>query len=138
MESLPIWRYVHYFSNVKCVFNSFRSHLPLPWIVMCECCVCSSHCCLTAVAWQWAVVCWELLMACTHSPLWQQRWEPKAFNYNLSRQHKLWKLRNVGLKHLCAQYRSHLLFHSCDFSLYCSKKIQCQATVNQLKFVTSK
>lgn len=65
--------------HLKSIFflsYSCLSRPPLPWTVMCEWFVCWSPCCWTAVAWLWSVVCWELPMACTPSPLWQQRWEP--------------------------------------------------------------
>lgn len=62
-------------SNPHFLPYSFLSRPPLPWTAMCECFVCWSPCCWTAAASLWSAVCWEPPMACTPSPLWQQRWE---------------------------------------------------------------
>lgn len=55
--------------------HSCLSPHPHLWTAMCVCSVCWSPCFWTVVAWLWSAASWELLMACTRSPSWQQRWE---------------------------------------------------------------
>lgn len=71
--------------------HSCHSPPPHQWTATCEYFVCWSPCCWAAVVWPWSVVCWELPMACTPFPLWQQRWESEVLLCKQS------KMPSIGL-----------------------------------------